>query len=152
MCEAVAPASAAPYVPHIDEYGRKSQAPFLTPEALGLKDAAPDAGLSEERIREIAADWANSISDDQRRDGWIIEQAIRQALQESRSEREVKEPVAWLYKCSKGGLYSEYASVDHDDTQWWPRDQWRQVTRTPLCECGPGEELLAARPGEGEKR
>lgn len=42
-----------------------------------------------------------------------------QAAQESDEQ-----PVAWVHICSKPGHRMVYATVDPQDNQWWPVDQW----------------------------
>lgn len=54
----------------------------------------------------------------------------------------LQEPVAYLYQCKMPGKSSTYASVDSNDSQHWPIDQWKSVIRTPLVPSSPGEELL----------
>jgi len=42
------------------------------------------------------------------------------------------EPVAWLYTCQKPGTQTVYASVDDNDSNHWPVDQWKSIVKTPL--------------------
>lgn len=42
------------------------------------------------------------------------------------------EPEAWLFHVWKPGEHRVYASIDENDNTWWPRDQWKGVTRVPL--------------------
>lgn len=44
----------------------------------------------------------------------------------------VAEPEAWLFHVWKPGEHRVYASIDENDNTWWPRDQWKGVTRVPL--------------------
>lgn len=41
-------------------------------------------------------------------------------------------PDAWLYTCKKPGYVTVFASIDENDTQHWPLDQWTEVTKEPL--------------------
>jgi hypothetical protein len=55
-------------------------------------------------------------------------------------------PVAWLYKCSKPGLQTVYASVDENDTNHWPVDQWASIEKTPLAAIPQAEPTSAPLP------
>lgn len=57
-------------------------------------------------------------------------------------------PVAYEFVCKRApsGGSMAYASIDEDDSQHWPMDQWRSVLRTPLAPCGPAIELKNTRP------
>lgn len=46
---------------------------------------------------------------------------------------------AWLYHCWKPGTHAVFASIDENDTTWWPTDKWRGVTRTKLVAVGSPE-------------
>lgn len=55
-------------------------------------------------------------------------------LRKIASELGVLEPSAWLIRCRGPGKGTEYATVDPEDNQWWPKDQWTLVTSTALHE------------------
>lgn len=42
------------------------------------------------------------------------------------------ETEAWLFKCKKPGTSMTYASVDEDDNQHYPIDQWKTIEKKPL--------------------
>ena len=43
-----------------------------------------------------------------------------------------QDPDAFLFQCQKGGLRTEFASVDQFTTEHWPLDQWKKITMLPL--------------------
>mgnify|MGYP001612912828 CR=1 FL=1 len=51
---------------------------------------------------------------------------------------------AWLYKWSRGTYSSTFASIDPDATKDWQTDLGFEVTRTPLCECGPTNTIITS--------
>ena len=53
---------------------------------------------------------------------------------------------AWLFICRKPGTSCAFASIDKDDTSWWPVDQWTHVERWALGKIGPGEILREGKP------
>lgn len=53
------------------------------------------------------------------------------------SAEESTQPVAWLYTCGKPGERIQYASVDADDSNHWPVDQWVSVLKEPLVRQHP---------------
>lgn len=52
---------------------------------------------------------------------------------------------AWLFVCRGPGLYKVFASVDPDEKQTWPQDDWTWIERFPLGVAGEGEVLLDRR-------
>lgn len=49
------------------------------------------------------------------------------------------EPEAWLFHCWKPGSHMTFATVHKDDSNWWPSDQWKGVTRVALVAQGAPE-------------
>jgi hypothetical protein len=53
---------------------------------------------------------------------------------------------AWLFHCWKPGHSSVFSTVDKNDGSWWPAEQWRGVTRTPLVTRGESELIYGDAP------
>lgn len=58
--------------------------------------------------------------------------AAIEANKRAESEPSKSEPVAWLYTCKRPGKMTVYASVDANDTNHWPLDDWKSVEKIPL--------------------
>jgi len=41
-------------------------------------------------------------------------------------------PDAWLFECKRPGHAARWASIDDDDSETWPLDQWTSVSKRPL--------------------
>lgn len=52
------------------------------------------------------------------------------------AELRAGESEAWLFHCWTPGKHCTLATVDENDTSWWPADQWKGVTRVPLVTQG----------------
>jgi hypothetical protein len=53
---------------------------------------------------------------------------------------------AWLFHCWTPGKHCVFASVDKADSQWWPTDDWKGVTRTALVKRGKPELVFGEAP------
>lgn len=133
---------------HIKKLEPNSDLPAFAFDYLKRAESEPSkvepvAWFTEDHLTDKSATtYDREVADRWRAKGWPVTPLYAApSAQTVAQEREAfeKEAVAWLYTCKKPGKLSVYASVDANDTNHWPEDQWTSVTKEPLRRAAPAQ-------------